>query len=194
VANRRAQLAESKETDERIQQQLIRITGGKTFKQVDRLKRLLNFVVLESLAGRGDQLKEYVIGVQVFEKDASFDPRTDPIVRVVARRLRTRLARYYQEEGASLFLDAFMTDSLSKLTAMIPDSGHLKLGEVKCDEAGIRKAIKKAAPLVRGCWKMYLAALPRGHDVCLCVQHHDSIAREHSKHEVFNRLKLWDSI
>jgi TolB-like protein/Tfp pilus assembly protein PilF len=101
VATRRAQLAEGRETDERIQQQLIRITSGKTFKQVDRLKRLLNFIVLESLAGRGDQLKEYVIGVQVFEKDASFDPRTDPIVRVVARRLRTRLARYYQEEGAS---------------------------------------------------------------------------------------------
>ena len=101
MANRRGPLADTKETDERILQQLNRITTGKTFKQVDRLKRLLTFVVLESLAGRGDQLKEYVIGVQVFDKDSSFDPRTDPIVRVVARRLRTRLARYYQEEGAS---------------------------------------------------------------------------------------------
>lgn len=63
----------------------------------------------------------------------------------------------YQEEGASLFLDAFVTDSLENLTVMIPDSAHVKLGEVKCDEAGIRKAVKKAAPLVRGCWKMYLA-------------------------------------
>ena len=63
----------------------------------------------------------------------------------------------YQEEGASLFLDAFLTDNLENLTAMIPDSGHLKLGEVKCDEAGIRNAVKKAAPLVRGCWKMYFA-------------------------------------
>ena len=50
--------------------------------------------------GRGDQLKEYVIGVQVFDKGASFDPRADPIVRVQARRLRARLARYYREEGA----------------------------------------------------------------------------------------------
>ena len=63
----------------------------------------------------------------------------------------------YQEEGASLFLDAFLTDNLENITAMIPDSGRLKLGVVKCDEAGIRKAVKKAAPLVRGCWKMYLA-------------------------------------
>jgi len=62
----------------------------------------------------------------------------------------------YQEEGASLFLDAFLTDNLAGLTATIPDSGYLKLGDATCDEAGVRKAVKKAAPLVRGCWKMYL--------------------------------------
>jgi len=53
----------------------------------------------QRLEGRGDQLKEYVIGVQVFGKDTSFDPRADPIVRVQARRLRARLVRYYREEG-----------------------------------------------------------------------------------------------
>jgi serine/threonine-protein kinase len=42
-----------------------------------------------------------VIGVQVFDKDSSFDPRADPIVRVQARRLRARLVRYYREEGGS---------------------------------------------------------------------------------------------
>ena len=72
-----------------------------TFRQVDRLKRFLNFTVSEALAGRGDQLKEYVIGVQVFDKDSSFDPRADPIVRVQARRLRARLVRYYREEGGT---------------------------------------------------------------------------------------------
>jgi TolB-like protein/Flp pilus assembly protein TadD len=97
----RTSLDASKETGELIQQQLNRITASKSFQQVDRLKRLLSFVVLETLAGRGDQLKEFVLGVQVFEKDDSFDPRTDPIVRVVARRLRSRLARYYREEGSS---------------------------------------------------------------------------------------------
>ena len=76
-----------------------RILGSATFRQVDRLKRFLNFIVSESLAGRGHQLKEYVIGVQVFDKDTSFDPRADPIVRVQARRLRARLVRYYREEG-----------------------------------------------------------------------------------------------
>ena len=70
-----------------------------TFQQVDRLKRFLSFIVTETIAGRGDQLKEYVVGVQVFGKETSFDPRTDPIVRVQARRLRARMARYYRAEG-----------------------------------------------------------------------------------------------
>ncbi len=86
-------------TDEQVRQQLDRILNSKTFQHVQRLKRFMSFVVLETKAGRGDQLKEFVVGVQVFDKEASFDPRNDPIVRVQARRLRTRLATYYAEEG-----------------------------------------------------------------------------------------------
>jgi hypothetical protein len=43
--------------------------------------------------------KSFLLGLEVFGKDGRFDPRTDPIVRVQARRLRVRLARYYSEEG-----------------------------------------------------------------------------------------------
>src|SRR5262245_36797618 len=85
----------------KVEGQLERILGSVTFRQVDRLKRFLSFIVAEALAGRGSQLKEYVIGVQVFDKDSSFDPRADPIVRVQARRLRARLVRYYREEGGA---------------------------------------------------------------------------------------------
>jgi len=92
--------ASGKIPEKAIRHQLTRILSSKTFHQVDRLKRFVSFIVLESVAGRGGDLKEYVIGVQVFDKSASFDPRADPIVRVQARRLRTRLARYYREEGA----------------------------------------------------------------------------------------------
>ena len=90
-----------RDTDQAARRQLETVLGSATFRQVDRLKRFLNFIVSEALAGRGDQLKEYVIGVQVFDKDSSFDPRADPIVRVQARRLRARLGRYYREEGGS---------------------------------------------------------------------------------------------
>src|SRR5690349_6229286 len=82
-----------------VDDQLDRILRSDAFRQADRLKRFLTFIVREMTAGRGSELKEYVIGVQVFRKEESFDPRTDPIVRVQARRLRAKLVRYYREEG-----------------------------------------------------------------------------------------------
>ena len=82
-----------------VRAQLDRVLASTTFQQCDRLKRFLSFIVLEAIAGRRNELKEYVIGVQVFGKEDSFDPRTDPIVRVQARRLRAKLVRYYRDEG-----------------------------------------------------------------------------------------------
>ena len=82
-----------------VRQQLDRMLGAATFQQVDRLRRFLSFVVLETIAGRHDELKEYMVGIQVFGKEASFNPRSDPVVRVQARRLRARLVRVYAEEG-----------------------------------------------------------------------------------------------
>jgi serine/threonine-protein kinase len=99
MGSRSATLTPSKVSDKLVRQQLSRILASKTFSQVERLKRFVSFIVGETMGGRGGELKEYVIGVQVFGKEASFDPRTDPIVRVQARRLRTRLARYYRDEG-----------------------------------------------------------------------------------------------
>jgi TolB-like protein/Flp pilus assembly protein TadD len=63
------------------------------------MSRFLRFAVSETLAGRAASLKEYRFGVEVFDRPESFDPGMDPIVRVEARRLRTKLARYYEVEG-----------------------------------------------------------------------------------------------
>jgi serine/threonine-protein kinase len=78
---------------------LEQVVKSKAFRQLDRLQRFLTYIVEEALQGRGDQLKEYPVGVEVFGRDTSFDPRMDPIVRVQARRLRLRLATFYAEEG-----------------------------------------------------------------------------------------------
>src|SRR4030095_12409544 len=99
MGSRSATLPPDKLSDKMVRVHLSRILASKTFAQVERLKLFINFIVEETVAGRGGDLKEYVIGVQVFGKEPSFDPRTDPIVRVQARRLRTRLARYYRDEG-----------------------------------------------------------------------------------------------
>src|SRR5215471_539531 len=89
----------AKDSDKRVRQQLDRILKSATFRDAGRLKRFIEFIVLEAVAGRTDQLKEYAVGVEVFDKKSCFDPRTDPIVRVQARRLRVMLQRYYREEG-----------------------------------------------------------------------------------------------
>jgi serine/threonine-protein kinase len=83
--------------DKSIADALDRILGSQTFQQAGGLKRFLRFIVNETIAGRVSELKEYVIGVQVFRTDQSFDPRTDPIVRVQARRLRAKLVQYYAD-------------------------------------------------------------------------------------------------
>jgi len=56
--------------------------------------------VEEVLAGHANLLKEYVIATEALDRDASFDPRLDPIVRTEARKLRARLDKYYLTEGA----------------------------------------------------------------------------------------------
>ena len=80
--------------------QLDRIVSGPPLSSSPSLCRLLRFVVEETLAGRTGSLKEYSLGVVVFERGDEFDPRMDPIVRVQARNLRVRLAQYYAGPGA----------------------------------------------------------------------------------------------
>jgi len=76
-----------------------RIVASSGFANSPRMSRFLRFVVEESVAGRGSDLKEYVIGTRVFDKAESFDPSIDPTVRVEASKLRARLTRYYESEG-----------------------------------------------------------------------------------------------
>jgi serine/threonine-protein kinase len=84
---------------ELIRQELARILHSASFSRASRLSRFLSFVVEQALKGNSIELKEYVLGVEVFDRKESFDPRLDPIVRVEAGRLRTKLQRYYEQEG-----------------------------------------------------------------------------------------------
>jgi TolB-like protein len=84
-----------------IRCQLNTILASITFQNAERLRRLLRFLVEWTLTGATGSLKEYVIGTEVFDKPDSFDPRSDPIVRVQVRRLRAKLIAYYRSEGTS---------------------------------------------------------------------------------------------
>jgi len=78
---------------------LQKILDSPTFRNAARHKRFLDFIVRKAVAGDGDQIKEYVVGLEVFDRPPDFDPRSDPMVRAEARRLRVRLADYYSGEG-----------------------------------------------------------------------------------------------
>jgi len=75
--------------------------ASEAFDATERDRRFLAYVVEESLAGRADRIKAYSIAVTAFGRDASFDPQTDPIVRVEAGHLRRALDRYYLGAGRS---------------------------------------------------------------------------------------------
>ena len=78
---------------------LRKILASRVFFRSTRVARFLRFLVERTLTSATDDLKEYVIGIEVFDRDVSFDTRLDPIVRVEARRLRSKLQEYYDQEG-----------------------------------------------------------------------------------------------
>jgi TolB-like protein len=66
------------------------------FRKAERQARFLRFVVDAALQSPQASIKEFDIAVAVYDRRADYDPRTDPIVRVEAARLRARLREYYE--------------------------------------------------------------------------------------------------
>jgi hypothetical protein len=79
--------------------QVDRILQSETLHSSQALRHLLKFLSDKALAGEADQLKEYTIGLDVFDKPADYDPRKDATVRLHVSRLRQKLADYYRTEG-----------------------------------------------------------------------------------------------
>jgi len=88
---------EQERTD--VQQQLERLLANPHFSHSKRFPSFLRFIVEEELEGRGEQLKERTLGVEVFGRDPNYDTTSDPIVRVTAAEIRKRIAQYYQDSG-----------------------------------------------------------------------------------------------
>lgn len=79
--------------------ELRRVASSEPFLRSPKLRTFLCFVVEETMAGRGALLTEYVLGVEIFGRPATYDPRLDSRVRVEAHRLRAALAAYYRQRG-----------------------------------------------------------------------------------------------
>ena len=89
------------------QEQVRRILQSKAFRTSEVHRNLLNYLAAKSLSGEAGGLKEYTVGLDVFAKPESYDPRQESVVRMHMARLRQKLAEYYRTEGAD---DAIIVD------------------------------------------------------------------------------------
>ena len=85
---------------EALQIQVQRILQSKAFRTSEVQRNLLCYLVEKSISGNADALKEYAVGLDVFSKPVTYDPRQESTVRMHVARLRQKLAEYYRSEGA----------------------------------------------------------------------------------------------
>ena len=93
-------MSDGEPRDEEVAAALQRLLSWPEIARSGQLAKFLAYIVERKLRGEAQSIKAYSIAVDVFGRPADFDPQTDPIVRVQARRLRGLLTRFYQEDGA----------------------------------------------------------------------------------------------
>jgi TolB-like protein len=86
---------------ELVIRQMEAILVSETFVNAPQLSRFLRYIVDRTLQGDTDGLKEYQVGLEVFGRNGTYDTRIDPVVRVEARRLRSKLSEYYADQGCN---------------------------------------------------------------------------------------------
>ena len=84
---------------EAIREQVKRIVADPLFRNSKRYSGLLKFIAERSLDGRNEELKERIIGIEVFQRSPDYDTSNDATVRVAANEVRKRLSLYYHEPG-----------------------------------------------------------------------------------------------
>ena len=84
-----------------IQDELEKVLGSPGFVRNERLSSFLRFIVERELEGKGVELKESLIGLEVFDRKPGYDPKQDSVVRTEAAKLRDRLSKYYASEGTA---------------------------------------------------------------------------------------------
>lgn len=96
-----APVANVESSEEEVRRQLDHILASADFHASKRSQDLLRYIVEMTLAGRGSELKERTIGVEVFARSSSYDPSQDATVRVKTGEVRRRLNHYYANGGAA---------------------------------------------------------------------------------------------
>lgn len=91
---------QSREDRETILRELEGVLTSPHFSNSKRYPALLRYVVENTLAGHTELLKERTLGVEVFQRPATYDTNTDTVVRYTAGEVRKRLMLYYSEHDS----------------------------------------------------------------------------------------------
>jgi adenylate cyclase len=115
----------SSPTEESVRQELAKILTSPQFVNSPLLQNFLRFIVEKTLAGESTGIKAYTVATEVLGREADFDPNLDPAVRIVAGRLRRRLAQYYQERGKSdeVYIDVPRGAYVPGFRSVFPEGG-----------------------------------------------------------------------
>jgi TolB-like protein/Tfp pilus assembly protein PilF len=114
-----------------LRDELERVLSSACFARSERVSKLLRFLVERQLEGREQELKESLIGVEVFGRRPDYDPKLDSTVRTEAVRLRARLSKYYSTEG-----------SQDPLVIELPKGGYVP----RFRQAGTTSNVERARP------------------------------------------------
>lgn len=82
---------------DQVRAALDELLGWTEIVRSPQLSKFLKHVVEAKLRGEEASIKAYSIAVDVLGRPPTFDPQTDPIVRVQARRLRGLLHEFYRQ-------------------------------------------------------------------------------------------------
>ncbi len=91
----------SEEAKQWVRKALEEMTGSLPFRTSRQCQDLLRYIILHSLDGEDESLRERVIGVEVFGRRADYDQAADPVVRIRAADVRKRIALFYESTEAA---------------------------------------------------------------------------------------------
>lgn len=131
-----------------VRAELDKILASPSFAGADRQSRFLRYVVEETLEGQPDKLKETLIGIEVFGRKTTYDPRIDAVVRTEAIKVRTRLNGYYESDGQA---DAVRID--------IPKGGYVATFSIREEPAPPEPAASPPDPVTASPWKSIAAGV-----------------------------------
>jgi len=98
-ATRDAWIPQTRQEREAILIAMQEVLASPHFCNSKRYPALLQYIVENTLAGRSDNLKERILGVEVFDRPPTYDTNADTVVRYTAGEVRKRLSLYYHEQG-----------------------------------------------------------------------------------------------